>query len=347
MHRTLSALVALISLLAINIRPSQAQNPPGQAVDPTEKPQPINERADGGALPPAPVATGAPKHDEVVVEANQTVKTMTLHNQTLVVKGHITGDVYLDNSDVIIKPGGKIDGKVVTAEKASHPSEDTAPAVVAVQSDPSEDVLPPPTRQVNVRQERHPFAHGPKKGDWFGGQFALLTFGLIGGVILMVVAPRATHQITGSVAAEPARCLVVGGLGAVGMLVLSLANAALFHSPARLVWAPFGAVVALAPLAVLAVGWLCGLRFAGDLVARRFGQSQNGSLYGRMALGLIGFFAVNLLLGALGMGGVGLLTEFVFALMGLGAVLITGFGSDPDWLSLRLRGDARWFSRRR
>ena len=54
MQRILFALVAIMSLLVVNIRPSAAQDE-GKAVEPTPAPQAIDERLDGkhGAPPPA------------------------------------------------------------------------------------------------------------------------------------------------------------------------------------------------------------------------------------------------------------------------------------------------------
>jgi hypothetical protein len=289
------------------------------------------------------------------VEAGQTVKTVAVKDRPLVIAGHVKEDVLAVNSDVTIKPGAKIDGNLVTIGGSVSNQSDTPVQTVKLHSDvlpalesaPGMLTAPPAPPASYVNAEASAPVTKPHKDDWFGGQVALLLLGIIGGMVALIVAPRATHQVASRISLEPARCLVVGGIGAVLTLIVLTVDAGLIHSPVKYFWAPFGAVVALAPILALAFGWLASMRFAGDIVARRFAHLNNpGRLYTRMALGLGAFFLAKIVLGSLsiGLGMMALLLEAVVALMGVGAILITGFGSDPDWLSDRLRGQARWFS---
>jgi uncharacterized protein YjeT (DUF2065 family) len=334
MQRLLFALVALISLLFVNIRPMQAQSTSSPAAE-----QPATSDVKEQA-PSAHVEEDAPSdrvpEGAVYVRPDETVENVTVHGKPLVIEGNVTHDVHAVDSDVTIRPGARIGGRLdVRGGKV-----DIAPGLVLT-PDADAPVVTAPLAVSAAPAVPH------KQKDWFGGQVALLMLGVVGGVVILMVAPRAAHQVATQVTQEPARCLVVGGLGAVGILFVLLVNAGLMHSIVKYFWAPIGFVVALAPALLLAFGWLCSMRLAGDLVARRVAHIHtSGRLYTRMALGLVSFFLLNVVLGSLSpwLGGVGLLIEFLVALMGLGAVLITGFGADPDWLSRRLHGESRWFS---
>lgn len=336
MQRLLFALVALISLLFVNIRPMQAQTTSAPAAEQPATPD-VKEHTSSAPTEEVTPAERVPE-GAVYVHPDETVESVTVHGKPLVIEGKVTHDVHAVDSDVTIRPGARIGGRLdVRGGKV-----DIAPGLVLT---PDMDAEAPVAAAAPATVAIPTLPH--KKHDWFGGQVALLLLGALGGVIILMVAPRAAYQVANQVTQEPARCLVVGGLGSVGMLFVLLVNAGLLHSVVRYFWAPIGFVVALAPALLLVFGWLCSMRFAGDLVARRVAQIHtSGKLYTRMALGLISFFLLNVVLSSISpwLGGVGLLIEFLVALMGLGAVLITGFGADPDWLSRRLHGESRWFS---
>jgi hypothetical protein len=176
---------------------------------------------------------------------------------------------------------------------------------------------------------------------------ALFLIGLVGALVLLLIAPRATTQATDTLSFEPGRCLAVGALGAFGLLTVSLLNSIILKA-VGIFWSPVGTLIGIVSIVLLAFGWLCGMRFAGDLIARKFGRREEGSLFGRIALGLGVFCLAKLVLHSIGgwLGGGTLLLEAIFALMGFGALLVSGFGSNPDWLGARLRGERRWMSRR-
>lgn len=341
MQRILYALVAFISLVSINIRPSQAQH--------------AGEDATAAVTPSGGAEVDATARDKtVMVEAGKSVDNVRVDYGRLILEGHVKNDVLAINSEVLVKPGATVGGYLVAIGGSVDNQADPKLVRVVLQN---RDVLnaesgmlavpvQPPSETVVV----HATPSVPDRASsWSGQQLALLLLGLLGGLVLLLAAPRATQQMTGALALEPARCLVVGGIGALGMLFVAFTDGALMHSPLGLLWKPFGAVVAIVLLLALAAGWLCGMRFAGDLVARKLGRADSGSLYGRMALGLGAFFLVNLVLGGISrtLGTAGLLLEALVSLMGLGALLITGFGSDPNWLSARLHGQTPWYGPRR
>jgi hypothetical protein len=352
MQRILFALVAFISLLIVNVRPSSAQLN-GKAVEPTTAPQAIDEPADGKSRilseKPAPAAPEWDGKDPFVLKPDQSVPSLVMRDTPIVLEGHVTGDVLAINSDVTIKSGATVGGSLVAVGGSVH-NQAGASVKVVQQSQEVANLLAadlPPENGVPADAGKPQDDGSSHPHSWFGGQLALLGLGIVGGLILLLIAPRATYQMATMVSLEPARCLVVGGISAAAMLVALGFNSLLMHTPLRLFWTPFSWIVALAAALLLACGWLCGLRFVGDLVARRMGRAESqGRIYTRMALGLGAFFLLNLVLGAVGIGGVGLFAEFVIALMGLGAFVISGGGKDPDWLGSRLRGETRWLTRK-
>jgi hypothetical protein len=338
MQRIFFALVALISIMATNVRPLHAQEA-GSPADPPSTPQRIDDQEDSrqtAALPGSKAFTGA-----VVLNAGATTDNLSVRDRPLILEGHVRHDVLTINSEVTIRRGATVGGHLVAIGGTVHNDAGDAVKVVEQSRELATGALSTfiPTT-VQVVQTTAP----QKRDDWFGGQFGLLVLGLLGGLILMVGAPRATQRVSEGIAFSPARSLAVGVLTTLGMLVVLAFNQRLMHvSIVGLLWSPFGTLIALVAAMVLGFGWLSGMRYLGDLIARRFGRPA-GSLYGRIALSLGLFFLANVVLGSISrtLGVASLTLECVIAVMGLGAAVVTGFGRETDWLGARLRGEARW-----
>jgi len=345
MQKILCALVAVCSLMAANLRPTQAQNA-GPAADPTPAPQQMDETNSKYTPHVQPVPhTGV--QGEMVIGPEEHVADVATTDRRLVLQGHVDKDVLAVNCEVLIEKGATVGGHVVLVggSVVNHAGE----AVKVVQQDPG---LGDPLRramQPNLtsiamgnwmattgRLRTEPPAN---QHNWPGGQFALLVLGLLGALLLRIAAPRATEEIAEAVALRPGRCLLVGGASALVIALVLTANAVLLKSESGfgMVWKPFGVAIAIAPFIPLMLGWLAGMRYIGNLVARRLGRPEQAGLFGRMVLGLFLFFAVNLFAGLLneGLGVIGLGLECVVAVMGLGATLMTGFGTRPEWLTAR------------
>jgi len=339
MQRIFLALVALISIMATNVKPLRAQEN-GAPVEPTSAPQRIDDH-EGGLTAVARSHAEAPA-GAVIINASTTTDSLAVRNRPLVIEGHVRHDVLTINSEVIIRHGATVGGHLVAIGGSVQNDAGSAVKVVeqdaALANDPSIALAP-----ANIKIVQTTAAH--KADNWFGGQFGLLVLGLLGGVILMILAPRQTQRVSEAIAFSPARSLAVGGLTTLGMLVVLAFNSALMHlGGVGLLWSPFGMVLALAAAMVLGFGWLSGMRYAGDLVARRFGRPSSGNLYGRIAFSLGLFFLANVILGSMSrtLGVASLALECVIAVMGLGAAVATGFGRETDWLGARVRGEARW-----
>ena len=333
MQRLMTALVAFFSLVAANLLPAGAQRPE----------------------PPAGSAPFITRQNVLELPVGQTVPTLVVRDRLFVLGGNVTQDALAINCRVIIRPGATvgnlltlIGGDVIDENEGRvrvvHLSAALAPDLqqtVLVQKtiNTNNYVLPaaPPVRSPNEKPE----------GSWIGAQFALLLVGLLSGMIALVVAPRATEQTGDAFAQETGRCLVVGALGMGGMVLALSLSYGLMRSPFSPIITPLGAAFAALCLAALAFGWVCGLRYVGQRLSRRLGRGGSLGMFLQFALGLGGFFMASALLGSVyrGLGVFCLSLEFILALTGLGAALLTGFGSDPNWLTARMRGEVRWLSR--
>ncbi len=343
MQRILFALVALISVMATNIRPLYAQES-GAPAEPPTSPQRIDEPAAG--QPAAEASKVKAPAGAVIVVAGTTTDNLTVRNHPLIIEGHVQHDVLAINSDVTIRPGATVGGHLVAIGGSVHNGAGDSVKVVEQSRDLATSLNRAFMMSANVRTTAPPAPH--KEDDWFGGQFGLLALGLLGGLILMVGAPRATQRVSEAVSLSPGRSLAVGLLTTLGMLVVLAFNERLMHvSLIGLMWSPFGTLVALVAALIMGFGWLSGMRYAGNLIAKRLGRpASGGSLYGRIALSLGIFFAANVVLGSMSrtLGVASLTLECVVAVMGLGAAVVTGFGRESDWLGTRLRGEARWMN---
>ena len=365
MHRLITALMALVSFLAATLYPAGAQQPDNRpsAPPPVEQAWHPNPSTSEQALRPLPIDPTA-RHEKdwkppYELAADQTLPFLVAREKTLILAGHVTGDVLAVNCHVIIKPGASV-GNAVTAvggdiidethgqvrctqqsvdliydldtETAAHiPVTPQAPQPKAQPSSPSTSIA----------------LHQKPKDDWAGGQFALMLLGGLAGALALIVAPRAAERTGESLTQEPGRCLVVGVLGSGAMLVGLWFSSGLMRSPFHFIWLPFAAGFAGLCLGALAFGWICGMRYIGQRFARRFGRAGGIGMWIQIAMGLGAFFLINAGLGRInqGLGIVGLLLEFALALAGLGAALLTGFGADQNWLTARMRGETRWLSR--
>lgn len=271
----------------------------------------------------------------VVLRAGEMVDSLVVRGRPLDLAGEVKHDVVAFDSEVRIRPGARVGGRVIVVDGTIR--DESGGTVRATLYNgaylQAEGVL----RVDGVEQSKQSTAPSEHTDDWRGNQIALFVLGLAGVLVMYLLAPRATLLATEVVALEPGRALIMGVLGALGLLAAALLNALISRSPVGLVWSPVGVLVGVSLVVLLGAGWLCGMRLAGDLIARRLGWRSEGAVYSRIALGLLGFCLAKLLAYSISpwLGGTVLLLEAAFALMGLGALILSGFGSNPDWLSAR------------
>lgn len=326
MQRLISALVTLLSLLAANLMPATAQDASYQT------------------------ALTAPTAGVLELPANRTVPSLVVHDTQFILEGQVKEDVLAINCQTIIKPGARV-GNYLTAIGGSVRDENNGKVRFVQQSDSLlasfGHTYSTSIGGVSVTVMQAQTKAPVQQGNWVGGQFALFLIGVLSGLIALIVAPRATERTGEVLQREPARCLVVGTLGVVTMLVALGTSYGLMRSPLGIVATPLCAAFALFCLGVLLFGWVCGLRYSGQWMARWMRRTSAVGLFLQFLLGLTVFFLVNALVGSVshGLGVMGLLVEFLLAIAGLGAGLLSGFGTDPNWLTARMRGEVHWLSR--
>jgi hypothetical protein len=344
MQRAVYALVAILSLFAANLKPIQAQSQDDSVVTPQSTPTNIDEvvrhsdSGENGSGAEAMASTRA-----YYLAADQSVQDLYLRDRNVVLAGHVEHDVIAVNCAVTVKPGAAVGGYLnVIGGTVDNQAGD---AVHVIRQDSGLAFALGSFQTAEIGRQAEP-ARPLRRGEWPGSQLYLALVGLLGGLVLFVVGPRATQRTSDIVAIERSRSMAIGVIGA-GVIVLTLLfGSLLFKSPLHVLAAPFVVAVAFVCAAILGFGWLCGMAYVGEALQSRL-RHRVGSWYGQMAWGLLAFFLLNTLLGVLNpfLGGVGLFFETLFALMGLGAALISGFGADTNWLSLRLNREASWFSR--
>jgi hypothetical protein len=340
MQRTVYALMAILSLFAANLQPTQAQGQSDEVVTPKTTPTNIEDRVKGGET------AGNEAHNPVgdyLLGADQNANNLYLRDRKVVLAGHVEHDIIAVNCDVIVKSGasvggyvnvigGTVDNQAGDAVRVIRQDSGLASSLGGLQTSPAQ----------NETMESRPL----QRDEWPGSQLFLAVAGLLGGLALFVVGPRATQRTSDIVAIERSRSMAIGVIGAGIIGFILLCGAVLLKSPLHVLAAPFVAAIDLACAVVLAFGWLCGMAHVGEFLQNRL-RRRVGNWYAQMAWGLLAFCLLNTILGIVSpfVGGIGVCFEALFALMGLGAALISGFGADTNWLSLRLRREASWFSR--
>ncbi len=339
MQRLMTALVTFFSLMAANLLPAGAQRP-GDAPRVSEQ---------------------FMRQNVFELPSGQTAPTLVVRDKTFVLAGNVTQDALAINCRVIIRPGATVgnlltviggdvidenDGRVRVSRLSPDLLPDLRQTIIQSNTITTNQIVLPSRVQASVEITGQAVGAKPE-GSWVGGQFALALVGLLSGIIALVVAPRATEQTGDALAQETGRCVVVGALGLGGMILALSLSYGLMRSPFSPLITPLGAAFAGLCLTALVFGWVCGMRHVGQLLSRRLGRGGSLGMFLQFLLGVGGFFVASAVLGsAVRILGVFCLSlEFVLALAGLGAALLTGFGADPNWLTARMRGEVRWMSR--
>jgi hypothetical protein len=311
LQKLLSALVAIISFISVlsglTAVPIAAQDRPANGQD-----DPFANTASPGDKAP------------LVLPRGVTRENIDVKDRRLIIEGDLKGSVHAENSDITLMPGATVEGDL-SIHGGSLVAAPAASGLIAATSSTT-----------------HPAAYrrAAKRGSWVGGQFCLWLLGLVGAVIVMLAAPNATSRVAETVAQRPGKSLVAGA-GITAAMVTAMAVSGMImntRSFLSLVWMPVTILIALVSLVILVFGWLAAMRRVGDMIARRVGQTGPGTAFGRTAFGLTAFFVVNAVLGAIRpeLGAVSLLIEFAIALMGVGAIVQTGFARNDPWQSRQL-----------
>ena len=171
-------------------------------------------------------------------------------------------------------------------------------------------------------------------GEWVAAQIFLVVCGMLAALIALALAPKTTTLAVVAIDSEPARAAVVGFLGLAALGVVNFINGALFGT---IIWIPFGTMVALASTVTFLFSGLLGVAYFGGILQKRRRPGVRG-FFSRACLGLIAIALFNCIPGV---NLAAFFLQMIAFVLGLGGILITGFGRDPDWLSKRLSAAGR------
>lgn len=240
---------------------------------------------------------------------------LALDSSVLLARGsHVTGDVLCIGSPLTREAGSRVDGRV---RELQMPSTWTGTYQVGTL------LVPSPS-------EARPRASG-RAADMVRGQIVVTLLGLVGLLIALVIAPRATRIAAEALANQPGRSLVLGVPALLLLGGIEAINAVLLHI---VVWIPVGVVVLAAGGVLLVYSGLLGMVFVGGHVLRAMGRGEAG-IFGRGALALILLGILNCLPVAQVFS---ILLELLLFVLGAGALVVTGLGHDPLWLDRRRGG---------
>jgi hypothetical protein len=170
-------------------------------------------------------------------------------------------------------------------------------------------------------------------GEWIAAQIFLVVAGLLAALIVLALVPRTATLAVAAIDAEPARAAIVGILGLAVLGIISVINGILFGT---VIWIPFGTILAVASTVTVLLSALLGIAFFGGALQTR--RPTVRSFFSRAFYGLMTIAVLNCIPG---LGPASFALQVIALALGLGGLIITGFGRDPDWLSRRLSSASR------
>lgn len=277
--------------------------------------------------------------DLVVFGGNVTVEeNATVEGDTVVIGGNVTLDGIVEGSMVIIggstsmgetsvvqgdlvtiggslarDPGSKVEGEVVTnipAPNITIPNVPSPPTTPRIPNPPSLPGVPTPPST--------PIFNFDPVGDFLRMFFTAVSVSLLAMLASLFLQPQ-IERVSQAVVGQP----VIAG--SIGLLTSVLAPVILVILTITIILIP---VVALAAMA-LALAWLFGLIAIGTEIGERFTRAINQTWAPPLTAGL-GTFLMMLVIGGIGLiPCVGWMVTSLVALLGVGGVVLTIFGSQP------------------
>ncbi len=255
------------------------------------------------------VAFGSPVH----VRKGESVRDVASFGGPVRIEGHVYGDVSSFGGPVHLIRGGVVEGDLVSIG-GSVTVEDGATLRgerVNMASPAGLGDLPSPMRDHDVRADVVPSGIT----SWLNTLYRKLVFLLSmagAGVLVVGLFPGRVGRVAADIEGHPIRSLLVGGVGAIALFILSLALAITI----------LGLPLTLLLWGVIAVAWLLGFVGLCQAVGDRLPFEQKP--HGRWLAFLVGVVAVTFI-GSLPF--VGWFAVIGVSAIGMGAVLTSRFGA--------------------
>ena len=268
---------------------------------------------------------------DIVVPAGTAVDEINAYGRKVVVGGTVRHNIHVNNGQLVLLKGAHVRGKIEVANNSTVDNSSTcqvtivnAPPVDAPAADTDEDSEDTRSSRKEAKSSaatvQKPLRSKP---DWFAAQMALTILGMLGAALAAIIAPGASRKVADHISDNPKKDLRTGTAIGVAMLLIVLGDALLLKMPLiKYFWAPFGIMIAYAPVLLLGFGWIAGMRFAAEKLAAKLRWRKTDSLFIAISRGIIACGLLNVILGSISisLGVLGLFLELGFALMGLGGL---------------------------
>lgn len=249
--------------------------------------------------------------DMVVIGGNVTLDG-TVRGSTVIVGGAthmsesavVKGDLVTVGGSLSRDPGSEIEGEVVT----NIPAPDIQ--IPSVPSPPRVPDVPIPPSPPNINFDYNPLANF---FQMFGTAIAVSLLAMLASLFLQPQIERVSQVVVGQPVIAGSFGLLAGVMGPVVLVILAV----------TIILIPVALLAAMA----LALAWLFGLIAIGTEVGERFTKAINQTWAPPLTAGM-GTFLMMLVVGGIGMiPCIGWLATSVVALLGVGAVILTLFGT--------------------
>ena len=263
---------------------------------------------------------------QATVEENATVKgNVVIIGGSLVMDGSATGDAVVigglmtmgDKSSVAGNvttvggslqraPGAQVGGQIVTNSPAPNVQTPTTPSV--------------PAPQPNIAAGFNPILRA------FGVLGTAIVFAMLA-MLLAIFLHEQLDRVAQAIVAEP---IIAGGIGLLTAFVSPIALVILVVVLVlTLILIPVAILAVIAWAILIVLAWLFGIIALGMEVGERFTKAIHQSWAPVLSAGF-GTFLLMFVVGAFGLiPCIGWLAEFLVGMIGMGAVVMTMFGSRP------------------
>lgn len=358
MKRCLLFLMASLACLVGNVGTSVAQPVPPEAEVRTKAPQDKTSTTTQTKISVNGVEINLDTKDNVkvndhtplIVEKGQKVKELNVESRVVIIRGIVEGNVNAIKCDLSIEATGAILGSLNMisgqAENYATIHGDVTIADGILHNKPKSSILGKITIDGEVLNNKPLMVKSkndnrrisaarnneePKpKPNWFQSQLFLFMLTLLGGGVMTLVAPKGTIRVNEIAQHRTGPCFGAGiAVTAFMFMVLVIAN---FFADGFLsvVFAPLSIVAVTCTLLLLSAGWLVGLRMIGERIGKKMGWNTDCCLFYSLALGATFFLLINGVLGSIvqSIGAIGLIAQFILMLIGVGAIVRSGFGKN-------------------
>jgi uncharacterized protein YjeT (DUF2065 family) len=308
---------------------SQAQD----AIQPL-KPGPVPQKIDipaSSSQSSVKPGTAEENGSDIDVPAGTTVDEINAYGCKVTIAGTVRHNVFVNNGHLTLLKSANVLGHVEVANNSTVDNSSTCqvtivnapPADVPTSDSDDESTTAETAAKKKSVQDLKIQTPLHSKPNWVEAQLALAILGVLGAALAVIVAPSASRKVADHISDNPKKDLRLGSALGVAMLLIVIGDSLLLKMPLiKYFWAPFGIMIAYAPVLILGFGWIVGMRFAAEKLAARFQWCKMDSLFKSICIGVAACGLANMVLGSINItfGVFGLLFELGFALMGLGGL---------------------------